>query len=271
MIQSPQNVQGYETQDESIIMCGRTDSCEEDEYPYKERRDVIKIYNEHKNHPVINIPDEAKKIVDFIKLHSKSEKEIAKKICEWVSTNIIFDNAHADASRANKKGLNKIYMNATEAFNTRTGICGEKSFLVIGMLNYIGIPSTIYRPGHSHIAVITKIDNQHFMCDATFNQFREVQPNTKKSSKESHYEIGVSDIKNNYEYNWSVRRQKGVEFGLKNYDRELTVEELLDVERAHLCEPLKYRTSVGLTEKQKMKSECDKRHQRIWENNLIGE
>lgn len=107
MIKNPQNEERYETQDETIIMCGRNDSNEEDAYSYEIKRDIIKIYNEHKNHPVINIPDEAKKIVDFIKFHSKSDKEIAKKICDWVSTNIIFDNVHADASRAYKKGMNK--------------------------------------------------------------------------------------------------------------------------------------------------------------------
>ncbi len=228
-------------------------------YPYREERDIVKIYNSHKNHSSIQIPIEAKKIVDYIKVNSRTDKEIVMKVCGWVSDYIEYDDVHASSSRLYKEGKNLIYLNATETFNTRVGICGEVSLLNIGMLSYAGIPSTIYRPWISHIAVIAKTRlNQHFMCDAIYGKFEEVQPITEKTSKESYYEIGVSNINENYRYNWEKRRDKGLEFGIVEYGRELTVEELLDVERALLCKPLKYGTLVGLLEQEKMLSVCKK-------------
>jgi len=256
----------YDPDDEWNFMCKKKGVCsKEDLYPYKEERDIQQIYESHKNHPSIEIPKEAKEIVHFIKNNSKSDKEVAKKICKWVSKYINYDNVHAVASTKHKEGKNKIYLNAEETFKTRTGICGEKSLLAIGMLKEANIPSTIYRPWYSHIAVISEIDEKdkkhtkkRFMCDATFDKFEEVKgkPITEKESKESHYDIGVSNIVDNYKYNWNVRRESGKQFGLKNYNRELSTEELLDTERAHLCEPLKFGTLVGLKERKKMQPEC---------------
>ena len=226
-------------------------------YPYEEKRDIVSIYNLHRSHPAIEIPTELKAIVDYIKVNSRTDKEIAMKVCKWVSTYIEYDNVHAAASRLYKERKNFIYMNAWETFETRVGICGEASLLTIGMLNWARIPSTIYRPWTSHISVILKTrTGQHFMCDPTFDKFEEVEPITMKTSKESYYEIGVSNVVENYKYNWSHRRNFGKEFGLKNYNRELDVFELLDVERAHLCEELKYGTLVGLIEQHKMIPEC---------------
>ncbi len=228
-------------------------------YPYTEERDIQAIYKSHKNHPAIQIPVEAKKIVDHIKINSKTDKEIIEKVCMWTSTYIDYDNEHAAASRLNKKGVNLIYLNATEVFNTRTGICGEKSLLAIGMLSYANIPSTIYRPWYSHIAVIAKtITGQHFMCDATYNKFEEVKPITEKESKEDYYEIGVATLNETYKWNWEPRRDKGLEFGITKYGRELTPEELLDTERALLCEPLKYGTLIGIMEQEEMLPTCKK-------------
>lgn len=279
MIKTPHNEGRYETQDETVIMCGRNDSCEEDAYPYpyKEKRDISALYESHKDHPAIEIPSEAKEIVDVIKSKSKSDKEIIQKIYKWMLINIENDCAHAEASRKNNEGKNKIYMNAEETFKTKTGICGEQSLLMIGMLKHANIHSTIYRPSRPHIAVIAEIkDNNknihYFVYDTILKTFYEKKELlTLKTSKDSHYEIGVTDIVNNYKYNWNKRRESGKEFGLKNYGRELTVEELLDVERAHLCEPLKYGTDVGLMEVTKMKAECDRLRQRIRNNNLYGE
>lgn len=228
-------------------------------YPYKEKRDIVSIYKLHKNHPAIEIPSELKTIVDYIKVNSRTDKEIAMKVCGWVSTYIGYDNVHAAASRLYKERKNFIYMNAWETFETRVGICGEISLLTIGMLNWAGIPSTIYRPWTSHISVILRTrTGQHFMCDPTFDKFEEAEPITMKISKESYYEIGVSNVVENYKYNWSLRRKFGKEFGLKNYNRGLDVFELLDIERAHLCEELKYGTLVGLIEQQKMLGYCKK-------------
>ncbi len=239
--------------------CRTQGVCSKDFYPYKEERDINKIYLTHKNHPSIEIPIEAKKIVDHFKVNSRTDKEIVQSICKWVSTYIDYDNEHAAASRLYKQGKNLIYMNATEVFNTRTGICGETSLLIIGMLNHAGIPSTIYRPWFSHIAVIAKTKlNQHFMCDPTYNKFEETLPITKKSSKESYYEIGVSNIIDNYKWNWEKRRNKGLEYSTKHYGKELTPYELLDIERALLCEPLKYGTIVGFVEQNKMIPTCRK-------------
>ena len=230
-----------------------------DLYPYKEERDIVKIYNSHKNHPAIQIPIEAKKIVDYIKVNSRTDKEIIQAICNWTSIYIDYDNQHAAASRLNKEGINLIYLNATETFNTRIGICGEKSLLDIGMLSYANIPSTIYRPWYSHIAIIAKTRlNQHFICDATYNKFEEVQPITEKTSAKSHYEIGVSNVTENYKWNWEPRRDRGLEYGITKYGRELTPEELLDTERALLCEPLKYGTLIGILEQEEMLPTCKK-------------
>lgn len=228
-------------------------------YPYKEERDIQEIYNSHKNHPAIQIPIEAKKIVDYIKVSSRTEKEIIQAICNWTSIYIDYDNEHAAASRLNKEGINLIYLNATETFNIRVGICGEKSLLSIGMLSYAGIPSTIYRPWYSHIAIIAKTRlGQHFMCDATYNKFEEVEPTTEKESKESYYEIGVATLNETYKWNWEPRRDRGLEFGITKYGRELTPEELLDTERALLCEPLKYGTLIGILEQEEMLPTCKK-------------
>ncbi len=240
--------------------CRKSGVCAKaDIYPYKEERDIVKIYNSHRNHPSIEIPIETKKIVDYIKVNSRTDKEIVQSICNWTSIYIDYDNVHAAASRLHKEGKNLIYLNATETFNIRVGICGEKALLAIGMLSYAGIPATIYRPWYSHIAVISKTKlNQHFMCDATYNKFEEVQPITERESKESHYDIGVSNINENYKWNWEKRRDKGLEFGIQNYGRELTPEELLDTERALLCEPLKYGTLIGILEQEKMLPTCKK-------------
>ncbi len=250
--------------DEWNFMCKKKGVCsKEDLYPYKEKRDIKQIHESHKNHPAIAIPEEAKEIVNFMKRNSKSDKEVAQKICKWVSKYIEYDNVHATASTKHKEDKNKIYMNAEETFETRTGICGEKSLLAIGMMNHANIPSTIYRPWYSHIAAISEITDKkrtkrRFMCDPTFNKFEEIkgEPITEKESKESHYEIGVSNVNANYKYNWNIRRESGKQFGLKNYNRELSTKELLDTERAHLCEPLKFGTLVGLKERKKMKPEC---------------
>lgn len=253
---------------ETIIMGGRTDLCKKDAYPYKEKRDISALYESHRDHPAIDIPPEAKEIVDFIKSESKSDKEVARKICKWVSTFIKKDDIHAEASRGFREGYNKIYMNAEETFRTRTGICGERSLLVIGMLKHAGIPSTMCRPSHSHIAVMAEIienkpNKSYFICDSFFDTFKKLEgePITKKKSEESKYELWVTDIVNNYKYNWNLRRESGKEFGLRNYGRELTVEELLDVERAHISKKfphldikLKYGTTVGLNEEKIMKS-----------------
>lgn len=228
-----------------------------DLYLYKEERDIESIYNSHKNHSSIQIPLEAKKIVDYIKLNSKNDIEIIESICKWTSTYIDYDSEHAAASRLNKEGINLIYLNATETFNTRTGICGEKSLLAIGMLSYAGIPSTIYRPWYSHIAVISKSTNgKHYMCDATYNKFEEVLPTTEKESKESYYEIGVATLTETYKWNWEPRRDRGLEYGITKYGRELTPKELLDTERALLCEPLKYGTLIGILEQEEMIPTC---------------
>lgn len=246
-------------EDEWDKYCRTQGVCSKELYPYKEKRDVQSIYNSHKNHPSIEISIEAKKIVDYIKVNSRTDKEIVQKINKWVSTYIDYDNVHAAASRLHKEGKNLIYLNAKETFETRVGICGEKALLMIGMLSYAGIPSTIYRPWFSHIAIITKTRlNQHFMCDLTYNKFNEVEPITEKSSKESYYEIGVSNITENYKWNWEKRRDEGLEFGIKNYGRELTPYELLDIERSLLCEPLKYGTLIGLLEQEKMLPTCKK-------------
>jgi len=239
--------------------CKQSGVCAKDLYPYKEERDIVKIYNSHRNHPSIQIPIEAKKIVDYIKVNSRTDKEIVQAICNWTSIYIDYDNVHAAASRLNKEGKNLIYLNATETFNTRVGICGEKSLLSIGMLSYAGIPATIYRPWYSHIAVIAKTRlNQHFMCDATYNKFEKIKPITEKESKESYYEIGVANINETYKWNWEPRRDRGLEFGIQKYGRELTPEELLDTERALLCEPLKYGTLIGILEQEKMLPTCKK-------------
>ena len=246
-------------EDEWNEYCKTQGVCSKDLYPYKEERDINKIHLTHKNHPSIEIPIEAKKIVDYIKVDSRTDKEIIQKINKWISIYIDYDNVHAASSRLHKERKNLIYLNATETFNTRVGICGEKALLMIGMLNYAGIPSTTYRPWFSHIAVIAKTRlNQHFMCDPTYNKFNEVEPITEKESKKSHYEIGVSDVIENYKWNWEKRRDVGLEFGITNYGRELTPYELLDTERALLCEPLKYGTLIGLLEQEKMLPTCKK-------------
>jgi len=247
-------------EDEWEQYCKQYGVCAKAElYPYKEERDIVKIYNSHRNHPSIQIPIEAKKIVDYIKVNSRTDKEIVQAICNWTSIYIDYDNVHAAASRLNKEGKNLIYLNATETFNTRVGICGEKSLLSIGMLSYAGIPATIYRPWYSHIAIITKTRlDQHFMCDATYNKFEEVEPTTEKESKESYYEIGVATLNETYKWNWEPRRDRGLEFGITKYGRELTPEELLDTERALLCEPLKYGTLIGILEQEEMLPTCKK-------------
>jgi len=228
-------------------------------YKYQEKRDIQLIYNSHKNHSAIQIPIEAKKIVDHIKLKSRTDKEIIQSICNWTSIYVDYDNQHAAASRLHKEGMNLIYLNATEVFNIRVGICGEKSLLAIGMLSYAGIPSTIYRPWFSHIAVIAKtITGQHFMCDATYNKFEEVEPITKKEKETDYYEIGVANINETYKWNWEKRRNEGLEYGITKYGRELIPEELLDTERALLCEPLKYGTLIGILEQEKMIPTCKK-------------
>jgi len=253
---SKQTIIESTVEDEWEKYCKQSGTCS-DIYPYKEERDVEAIYNSHKNHSSIQIPIEAKKIVDYIKMISKTEKEIVQAICNWISIYIDYDNEHAAASRLNKEGINLIYLNATETFNTRTGICGEKSLLAIGMLSYANIPSTIYRPWYSHIAVIAKtITGQHFMCDTTYNKFEEVQPITEKVSKEDYYEIGVATLSETYKWNWEPRRDRGLEFGITKYGRELTPEELLDTERALLCEPLKYGTLIGILEQEEMLPTC---------------
>jgi len=242
---------------------------QKNEYPFKEKRDISALYESHKDHPAIYIPPEAKEIVDFIKSESKSDREVARKICKWVSTFIKKDDIHAEASRGFREGYNKIYMNAEETFKTRTGICGEQSLLLIGMLKHAGIISTICRPFSSHIAVMAEIienksNKSYFICDSFFDTFKKLEgePLTKKKSEDSKYELWVTDIVNTYKYNWNKRRESGKEFGLTNYGRELTVEELLDVERAHLGKKfshldikLKYGTAVGLKEEKIMKSE----------------
>ncbi len=245
-------------EDEWNLYCAKSGVCS-NIYPYTEERDIQAIYNSHKNHPAIQIPTEAKKIVDYIKINSRTEKEIVQAICNWTSIYIDYDNEHAAASRLNKEGINLIYLNATEVFNTRVGICGEKSLLAIGMLSYANIPATIYRPWYSHIAVIARtITGQHFMCDATYGKFEEVQPITNKESKESYYEIGVATLNETYKWNWEPRRDRGLEFGITKYGRELTPEELLDTERAFLCEPLKYGTLIGIMEQEEMLPTCKK-------------
>ena len=245
-------------EDEWDLYCKKSGVCST-VYKYQERRDIQKIYDSHKNHSAIQIPVEAKKIVDHIKINSRTDKEIIQAICNWTSIYIDYDNQHAAASRLHKEGMNLIYLNATESFNTRTGICGEKSLLSIGMLSYANIPSTIYRPWFSHIAIIAKTRlNQHFMCDATYNKFEEVEPITKKESKESYYEIGVADLNATYKWNWEKRRDTGLEYGITKYGRELIPEELLDTERAFLCEPLKYGTLIGILEQEEMLPTCKK-------------
>lgn len=245
----------------------------EDEYPYKEYRNIKKISKTHKNHPAIQIPTEAKKIVDIIKKNSKSDEEIAKGICKWVNKYIDYDISHAEASKRHKEGKNKIYMNAEEVFKTRTGICGETSLLVVGMAEHAGIAGTMYRPFSSHLSTIMegdcnkngkqnngKTDNSktcRWICDTTFNKFEKYhgEPTTYKSSKESHYEIGVTDVANNWKYNWEKRREPIKELS-KKYGKELSTEEILDIERADLCHKLKYGTAVGLEMEKENKIRC---------------
>ncbi len=71
-------------------------------YPHSEKRDIVAIYNSHYHHSAIQIPNDLKAIVDYIKIDSRTDKDIAQRICAWVLTYIDYDNVHAAASRLYK-------------------------------------------------------------------------------------------------------------------------------------------------------------------------
>jgi len=61
------------------------------------------------------------------------------------------------------------YLIASEVWELQRGICGEISFLFLGMLRHLGIPCCLYCPSLDHIIIIIedRKENKFYCYDAT--------------------------------------------------------------------------------------------------------
>ena len=201
-------------------------------YKIRKIKDLSEIENPlETQHWAIKINYKVKRTANMLKYNSNSYESLLRNLTGWVARNIQYEDYHFDASvHWRDPKVISWASTAQETFDTRVGICRERTILLLGMLRYLGIESSLFRPHSSHLAVIAKIQDRFILLDPTNNTVTFLKKNEPVAivwKGRGLYTYGVTPLDSYVLWTLARRRQKTY----KKLGRKVNVNEALKAEK----------------------------------------
>jgi len=204
-------------------------------YKTQEIYDLSQVENPlDTSHWAVRLNKNARRTARRLQEKSPSVEDLIVNVSQWTHDKIQYDSDHFSASTNwRKPEIISWASTANETYRTRVGICRERSLLMVAMLRYLGVKSSLFRPHESHLAVAVQYKPGMFaIADPTFDKvdFVENRPLTIAYRKEGLYTYGVTPLHSFVL--WTLARRRKLTY--QKLGKKVSAEEALKAESESL-------------------------------------